>query len=72
MPIESWGKSGVLAYFGPKISHFGHIFWNMDVKFDHFSVQNYKKGHMSKSHFAQVSITLKPSPKFFHEFVWNF
>ena len=23
MPIQSWGKSGALAYFGPKI---GHIF----------------------------------------------
>ena len=26
MPIESWGKSGVLAYFWLKIGYFGHIF----------------------------------------------
>ena len=26
MPIQSWGKSGVLVYFGPKIGHSGHIF----------------------------------------------
>ena len=26
MPIQSWGKSGVLAYFVPKISHFGQLF----------------------------------------------
>ena len=26
MPILSWRKSGVLAYFEPKFSHFGHIF----------------------------------------------
>ena len=32
MPIQSWGKSGVLAFFGPKISNFGHIFWDMDFK----------------------------------------
>ena len=30
MPNQSWGKSGVLAYFGPKI---GHIFGDMDFKF---------------------------------------
>ena len=33
MPIESWGKSGVLAYFWLKIGYFGHIFWDMDFKF---------------------------------------
>ena len=34
MPMmQSWGKSGVLAYFGPKISHFGHNVWDMDFKF---------------------------------------
>ena len=33
MPIQSWGKSGVLAYFGPKIGYFGHIFWDVDSKF---------------------------------------
>ena len=32
MTIQSRGKSGVLAYFGPKISHFGHIFWGVDFK----------------------------------------
>ena len=32
MSIKIWGKSVVLAYFGPKISHFGHIFWDMDFK----------------------------------------
>ena len=26
MPIESWGESGVLAYFWLKIGYFGHIF----------------------------------------------
>ena len=26
MPIESWGKSGVLAYFLLKIGYFGHIY----------------------------------------------
>ena len=30
MPIQSWGKSGMLVYFVPKI---GHIFWDMDFKF---------------------------------------
>ena len=30
MLIQTWGKSGVLAYFGPKISYFGHIFGVMD------------------------------------------
>ena len=33
MPSKSWNKSGVLAYFGLKIGYFGHIFWNMDLKF---------------------------------------
>ena len=33
MPIESRGKSGVLAYFGLKIGYFGYIFWDMDFKF---------------------------------------
>ena len=33
MPIQSWGKSGILAYFGTKIGYFGHIFWDMDFKF---------------------------------------
>ena len=34
LQIQNWGKSGVLAYFGPKIGHFGHIFKNnMDFKF---------------------------------------
>ena len=33
MPIESWGKSGVLAYFWLKIGYVGHIFWDMDFKF---------------------------------------
>ena len=26
IPIQSWGKSGVLAYFALKIGYFGHIF----------------------------------------------
>ena len=79
MPNQSWCKSGVLAYFGPQISHSGHIFWDMNFKFvlpiisiyikrqtklevnwtqiDHFSLQkNHKIGHISVSHFAQVSI----------------
>ena len=30
MPKQSLGKSGVLAYFGPKI---GQIIWEMDSKF---------------------------------------
>ena len=25
MPIQNWGKSGVLAYFGQQIGYFGHI-----------------------------------------------
>ena len=33
MPIENWGKSGVLACFLLKIGYFGHIFWDMDFKF---------------------------------------
>ena len=33
MPIQSWGKSGFLAYFGPKIGHFGLIFGDIDFKF---------------------------------------
>ena len=33
MPIQSWGKSGVLAYFGLKIGYFGHVFWDIDFKF---------------------------------------
>ena len=32
MPIESWGKSGVLAYFWLKIGYSDHIFWDMDFK----------------------------------------
>ena len=91
MPIKSWDKNGVLAYSGPKISHFGHIYWNMDFIFlpiiafdiikgqtklgvhwtqiDHFSIKNVR---ISKSHFAQVSITKKATPPTtFHEFVWN-
>ena len=26
MPIQSWGKSGFLAYFGRIIGNFGHIY----------------------------------------------
>ena len=26
MPIQSWGKSGILAYFGLRIGYFGHIY----------------------------------------------
>ena len=33
MPIQSEGKSGVLADSGPKISHLGPIPCDMDVKF---------------------------------------
>ena len=33
MPIQSWGKSGVLAYFWLKIGYFGHMFWDMDLEF---------------------------------------
>ena len=33
MPIESCGKSGVLAYFYLKIDYSGLIFWDMDFKF---------------------------------------
>ena len=88
MPIKIWGKSGVLAYLGPKISHFGHIFEifvlpfiSNDIKgptklevnrtqIDHFSLKKHKNSHISKSHFAEVSITKKPNPPtFFHEFV---
>ena len=32
MPIQSWGKSGVLAYFWLKIGYSGHIFWDMNFK----------------------------------------
>ena len=32
MPVQSWGKSGVMAYFGLKIGYFGHISWYMDFK----------------------------------------
>ena len=35
MPIQSWGKSGVLAYFGLKIGYFGHIFLDMELSLDH-------------------------------------
>ena len=70
MPIQIWGKNGVLAYFGPKMGHFGHIFWDKDFKFDHFSLQQTQKWPciISKSHFAQVAISKKPTPPtFFHE-----
>ena len=33
MPIDCWGKSGVLAYFWLKIGYFGYFFWDMDFKF---------------------------------------
>ena len=33
MPIERWGKSGLLAYFWLKLGYFGHIFIDMDFKF---------------------------------------
>ena len=33
MPIQSWGKSGVQAYFGLKIGYFDHIYWDMDFNF---------------------------------------
>ena len=33
MTIQSWGKSGFLAYFGLKIGYFGYIYWDMDFKF---------------------------------------
>ena len=26
MPIKKFDKSGILAYFGPKVGHFGHFF----------------------------------------------
>ena len=32
MPIQSWGKSDVLAYFALKIGYLDHIFWHMDFK----------------------------------------
>ena len=33
MPIQSWGKSGILAYFRLKIGYFCHIYWDMDFNF---------------------------------------
>ena len=35
MPIQlqMMGESGILAFFVPKVGHFGHIFWDMDLKF---------------------------------------
>ena len=33
MPIQIWGKSGVLAYFRLTIGYYGHIHWDMDFKF---------------------------------------
>ena len=33
MSIESWGKNGVLAYFGLRIGYVGHIYYDMDFKF---------------------------------------
>ena len=33
MPIQCWGKSGILAYFVLTIGYFGHIFRDMDFKF---------------------------------------
>ena len=33
MLFKSLGQSGVLAYFGLKIDYFGHIFWDMDLKY---------------------------------------
>ena len=33
LSIQSWDKSGVLAYFGLKIGYFGHIYWDIDFKF---------------------------------------
>ena len=28
MPNQSWGKSGIITYFGLKIGCFGHIYWD--------------------------------------------
>ena len=33
MPIQSLGKSGILAYFGLKIGFSGHLKKDMDFKF---------------------------------------
>ena len=33
MPIDSWGKSGILAYFWLKNGYSGHIFGDRDLKF---------------------------------------
>ena len=33
MPMQSKGRNGVLAFFVPKISHFDHIYGDMDFTF---------------------------------------
>ena len=48
MLIQSWGKSGVLAYFWLKICYFGHIFWDMDFKFVKPIIYINIKGHPNK------------------------
>ena len=32
IPIQSWGKRVVLAYFGLEIGYFDYILWDMDFK----------------------------------------
>ena len=32
-PLEGVAPKWQLAYFGPRIGYYGHIFWDMDFKF---------------------------------------
>ena len=44
IPIQIWGKSGVLVYCGLKIGYFGHVFWDMGFKFVLPIIYNTNKG----------------------------
>ena len=48
-------------------------FMSIGPKLAILSPKNYKNGHISKDHFAEVSFTKKPTPPtFFNKFVWAF
>ena len=60
MPIQKMGESGILAYFEPKVCHFGHIFWDMDFKFV-LPIINIDIDSLTKGRFKD-GILVRPSP----------
>ena len=38
--LEGRAKKWQLAYFGPKVDYFGHIFKDIDFKFEHNQTQD--------------------------------